>query len=148
MIWSPRVTVAAIICRDGHYLMVEEAPDGLPVLNQPAGHLEFGETLLEAVRREVLEETGHPFEPLGLTGVYQWTLPDSECTFLRFCFTGEVGERLPHRALDPDIVDTHWLTLAQISGGQRATRSPLVVRCIEDALAAPATGLEHLHALD
>ena len=128
--------------------MVEEAPDGVPVLNQPAGHLEFGETLAEAIVREVLEETGRPFTPQGLTGIYQWTLTGSTRTYLRFCFIGKVGERLSGYDLDPDITRTHWLTLAQIKKGTPGLRSPLVVRCIEDALRYPAMELGTLHAVD
>jgi 8-oxo-dGTP pyrophosphatase MutT (NUDIX family) len=128
--------------------MVEEAPDGTPVLNQPAGHLEFGETLVEAVAREVLEETGRPFTPEGLTGVYQWTLPGSVRTYLRFCFVGTAGARLPGNDLDPDITATHWLTPVQIREGALALRSPLVLTCIEDAEQKDPLPLGALHALD
>ena len=147
MPWSPSVTVAAVIRRQDRYLMVEECPDGTAVINQPAGHLEFGETLLEAVCREVLEETGCAFTPSGLLGVYQWTLPDTERTYLRFCFCGAVGDPIPGCSLDPEIIATHWLTLAEIGDGRLPTRSPLVLRCIKDALTLPALGLETLHAL-
>jgi 8-oxo-dGTP pyrophosphatase MutT (NUDIX family) len=148
MIWSPSVTVAAVICQQGRYLMVEERPDGLAVINQPAGHLEFGETLLQAVRREVLEETGRRFEPRGLVGIYQWTVPGSDRTYLRFCFSGDVGDPEPGHILDPEICATHWLTAEQIAGGELPTRSPLVLRCIEDARTMQAIGLESLNALD
>lgn len=148
MNWSPHVTVAAIIRRQDRYLMVEEAPDGVPVLNQPAGHLEFGETLVEAIAREVIEETRRAFTPQGLSGVYQWTLPGSDRTYLRFCFLGSVGEPLPGKDLDPDITATHWLTLSQIRDGRFALRSPLVLTCIEDALDHPTLPLGVLHAVD
>lgn len=147
MRWSPSVTVAAVIRREDHYLVVEECPDGTPVINQPAGHLEFGETLIDAVRREVLEETGRRFEPAGVVGLYQWTRPGSHHTYLRCCFVGDVGEPLPQQRLDPDIVATHWLTLDAIRGGTLAPRSPLVVRCIEDALRGPVLPTTLLHAL-
>lgn len=147
MSWSPHVTVAAIIAENDRYLMVEEQPDGVPVINQPAGHLEFGESLVDAIQREVLEETGRPFTPRALSGVYQWTVPGTDRTYLRFCFVGEAGTPLPDRAIDPDIIATHWLTLDEICDGARATRSPLVVRCINDARSVPAIGLEALHAL-
>ena len=147
MPWSASVTVAAVI-RDGdRYLVVEERPDGEPVINQPAGHLEFGETLQQAVEREVLEETGHPFTPTGLVGIYQWTLPGTERTYLRFCFCGHVGDRIPDRALDPDIVATHWLTFEQIARGDLPARSPLVLRCLEDARRSKPLALENLHAI-
>lgn len=148
MSWSPSVTVAAVIREDDRYLVVEERPDGDAVINQPAGHVEFGETLEQAVKREVLEETGRHFTPAGLVGIYQWTVPHTNHTYLRFCFCGEVSEPVPGRQLDPDINATHWMTLKQIASGQPPLRSPLVLRCMEDARRGPAIGLEALHALD
>lgn len=147
MIWTPHVTVAAVIRRGDRYLLVEEQPDGSAVLNQPAGHLEQGETLVEAVCREVLEETTRVFTPTGLVGVYQWDLPGGQRTYLRFCFTGEVGEPLPGRSLDPDIVATHWLTRTELVDGEHPARSPLVLRCIDDAASRPGIGLDRLNAV-
>lgn len=147
MPWSASVTVAAVIRDKDRYLVVEERPDGEPVINQPAGHLEFGETLQQAIVREVLEETGRRFTPTGLVGIYQWTLPGSERTYLRFCFCGHAGDRIPGYELDPDIVATHWLTLEQITGGELPPRSPLVLRCLQDARHAKSIELEHLHAI-
>jgi 8-oxo-dGTP pyrophosphatase MutT (NUDIX family) len=147
MSWPPAVTVAAVIREGDRYLMVEEEPDGHMAINQPAGHLEPGETLIEAVRREVLEETGRRFTPTGLVGVYQWTLPGSGQSYLRFCFAGEVGPPIPGRALDPDIRATRWMTFGDIAGGALAPRSPMVLRCIEDNLARPPLSLDVLHAL-
>jgi len=147
MSWCPAVTVAAVIRRDDRYLVVEECPDGCNVINQPAGHLEFGETLTEAVCREVREETARDFTPQGLVGVYQWSVPDSERSYLRFCFHGRVGEPLPGLSLDPEIIANHWLSLDDIIGGSLPPRSPLVRRCIEDALARPAAPLELLAAI-
>ncbi|MCP5428945.1 MAG: NUDIX hydrolase [Chromatiaceae bacterium] len=147
MAWSPSVTVAAVIRDRDRYLMVEERPDGHAVINQPAGHLEFGETLLEAVGREVLEETTRVFTPQGLVGVYQWTLPCSERTYLRFCFVGEVGDPLRGHSLDPDITTTHWLTAEQIRCGSLPPRSPLVLRCLHDAENLTPRALDCLHAL-
>ena len=89
-IWRPSVTVAAVIERGGRFLLVEERVDGRSVLNQPAGHLDRGESLLAACRREVLEETAHRFEPSGLVGIYRWHYAAREVTFLRFCFSGVV----------------------------------------------------------
>ncbi|MGB5494692.1 MAG: NUDIX hydrolase, partial [Sedimenticolaceae bacterium] len=111
MRWAPAVTVAAVIREQDRYLMVEERPEGHAVINQPAGHLEFGERLLDAVQREVREETGRRFTPTGLVGVYQWTVPDTERSFLRFCFCGSVSAPLPGAVLDPDIQATHWLSV-------------------------------------
>lgn len=127
--------------------MVEERPQGHSVINQPAGHLEFGESLVEAVCREVLEETGRSFEATGLVGTYQWTLPESTHTYLRFCFVGNVGERPAGRAIDPDIVDTHWLSYADIANGSLPVRSPLVLRCIDDSNKTAALPLNTLRTL-
>jgi 8-oxo-dGTP pyrophosphatase MutT (NUDIX family) len=112
--------------------MVEERDDGQAVFNQPAGHLEAGESLLQAVSREVLEETAHPFQPTALTGIYRWVHPEKDLTFLRFCFCGDIGPRDPQRALDPDIVQTHWLTREEIA--QRPPRSPMVLTVLDDYL--------------
>jgi 8-oxo-dGTP pyrophosphatase MutT (NUDIX family) len=147
MRWSPSVTVAAVIQRQDRYLMVEEAPDGTGVLNQPAGHLEFGETLVEAIRREVLEETGRIFSPQGLVGVYQWTVPRSDLSYLRFCFVGEVGEPLPAATIDSDIIATHWLTREEIVSGRFPARSPLVLRCLDDAGSGHPLDPRVLHAV-
>jgi 8-oxo-dGTP pyrophosphatase MutT (NUDIX family) len=134
MRWSPHVTVAAVIRRQSQYLMVEERPDGFPVINQPAGHLEPGERLSDAVVREVLEETAYRFVPVGLVGVYQWTAPDSDRAYLRFCFTGHVdGTAVQGHTRDPVITAVHWMTRDAIAAGQPPTRSPLVLRCIDDA---------------
>ena len=146
MPWSPSVTVAAVIRRRDRYLMVEERPDDEAVINQPAGHLEFGESVIEAVCREVLEETARSFEPAGLVGVYQWTLPGSTRTYLRFCFSGDVSEPLAGLSVDPDIHATHWLTRAEIEHGHLPVRSPLVLQCIDDA-STKALALDVLHTL-
>ena len=148
MSWSPHVTVAAVIEQNGRYLVVEEAPDGVAVLNQPAGHVEFGESLTEAVCREVFEETAREFSPTGLLGIYQWTLPDTDRTYLRFCFRGTVSEPLTGARLDPDITATHWLDRAQIAEGPLPPRSPLVLRCIDDAIAGLGADPGLLHVLD
>ena len=133
-IWRPSVTVAAIIERGGKFLFVEEIADGKRVLNQPAGHLDPGESLAAACRREVLEETAHHFEPTGLVGVYRWHYAPQEVTFLRFCFCGEVLGKV-ERPLDKEIVALHWLTLDQLKARKAQHRSPLVQRCVEDHLA-------------
>lgn len=126
------VTVAAVVERDDRYLVVQETIDGRTVFNQPAGHLEPDESLVDAVVREVLEETARPFAPTGLIGVYRWVSPDGEA-FIRFAFTGQVGEPEPGRALDPDIDATHWLSEADLAARADQLRSPLVLRCIRDA---------------
>ena len=132
-IWKPSVTVAAVIERDGKFLVVEEMIDGRKVINQPAGHLDPGESLAAACAREVLEETAHRFEPTGLVGVYRWHYAPKDVTFLRFCFRGKVLG-VEDRKLDKEIVALHWLTVEQVKASA-ATRSPLVLECIQDYLA-------------
>ena len=140
-IWKPSVTVAAVIERDGRFLLVEESIDGRRVLNQPAGHLDPGESLADACRREVMEETAHPFQPTGLVGIYRWTYPAKESTFLRFCFRGNVGAA-EDRPLDKEIVRLHWLTPEEIRAKRAQHRSPMVQRCVDDFLAGRSFALE------
>jgi 8-oxo-dGTP pyrophosphatase MutT (NUDIX family) len=138
--------VAAVIERDGRFLLVEERTAGGRVLNQPAGHLEDGEELTTAVCREVLEETGWPFEPAGLVGVYRWPMPSGGGTYLRFCFHGGCTDHLPREPLDPDILGTCWLDRAEMLQSGRL-RSPLVLACIDDFRAGRSYPLELLRDL-
>ena len=133
-LWRPSVTVAAVIERGGRFLLVEERIDGRIVLNQPAGHLDSGESLLAACRREVLEETAHRFEPSGLVGIYRWHYAAREVTFLRFCFSGQI-KGVEDRALDREIVALHWLTEGEVKSRQAEHRSPLVQKCVDDFVA-------------
>jgi 8-oxo-dGTP pyrophosphatase MutT (NUDIX family) len=142
--WKPNVTVAAIVERDGRYLLVEEASPRGPVLNNPAGHLDHGETLLQAVVREVLEETARTFTPTHLIGAYLAPSVSGEVTYLRFAFAGEVGEPEPGRALDAGILRTLWLTPEQIEAERARHRSPLLARCIADHRAGCRYPLELL----
>lgn len=146
--WKPSVTVAAIIERDGRYLLVEEeTPEGL-CLNNPAGHLDRGESLLQGVAREALEETARRFEPSALLGVYmsRFQRPglQQDITYLRFAFCGTVGEAQAGRALDAGIVRTLWLTPDEIRASRTRHRSPLLLRCVEDHLAGRRYPLESL----
>ena len=148
--WKPSVTVAAVIEREGRYLLVEEmTPEGLR-LNNPAGHLDPGEGLAAAAAREALEETACPFEPQALVGVYLARLrreaTGEDITYLRFAFCGTVGEPIPGRALDHPVVRTLWLTLAEIRASQARHRSPLLLQCVEDHAAGRRFPLELLHA--
>ncbi|MFN3919777.1 MAG: NUDIX hydrolase [Methylohalobius sp.] len=129
MVWKPNVTVAAVIEQAGRYLLVEEMIDGQAVLNQPAGHLEEGETLPQAVVREVLEETGWRFEPQMLVAVQLYRVPTAALTFLRFAFTGRIYWQENHR-LDEGILATHWLSRAEIEAQRKKLRSPLVLESI------------------
>jgi ADP-ribose pyrophosphatase YjhB (NUDIX family) len=134
--WKPSVTVAAIIEQQGRYLLVEEeTADGLR-LNNPAGHLEQGETPLQAVRREALEETARTFEPEALLGLYmvesQSRILDESVTYLRIAYCGTASEPEAGRRLDDGIVRTVWMTPQEVRAASDRLRSPLVLRCIED----------------
>jgi 8-oxo-dGTP pyrophosphatase MutT (NUDIX family) len=134
-VWKPSVTVAAVMQRAGRFCVVEEEVDGRLVLNQPAGHWERGETLAAACAREALEETAHPFRPTHLLGVYRWHLAAKDVTFLRFAFLGEVADAEAGRSLDKEIRQVLWLTPEEIRAAAPRHRSPLVMACVEDALA-------------
>ncbi len=110
MVWAPHVTVACVTECEGRFLLVEEEADGNLVYNQPAGHLEPGEALIEAVTRETREETGLSFVPTHLVGVYRWSPPANAHTYLRFCFAGSTTAAESDRALDPEIRRVLWLT--------------------------------------
>jgi 8-oxo-dGTP pyrophosphatase MutT (NUDIX family) len=135
MVWKPDVTVAAVVERDGRFLFVEERAGGRVVLNQPAGHLENGESLLEAVARETLEETGWTFVPRAVVGVYVWQPEQGPRTFLRVAFGGELVAHDPQRPLDQGILRTRWLDREQLEATRPRHRSPLVGRCVDDYLA-------------
>ena len=149
--WKTSVTVAAIVERDGRYLVVEEhTPDGLR-LNNPAGHLDPGETPLEGVIRETLEETGRRFTPQWLLGVYLSRArgvepPATDVTFVRLAFAGTVGEPLPGHALDAEIVRTLWLTPQELRAQVARHRSPLLMRCVDDHGAGRRYPLEAVYS--
>lgn len=141
------VTVAAIIERDGRFLMVEERAGGNLVLNQPAGHLEQSESLLAAVARETLEETGHRFDPEHVVGFYLWRSEDADTTYLRIAFCGGV-EPSAGSALDDGIVAVHWLSRAELLRRAHQLRSPMVLRCIDDYLRGQRHPLDCLTYLE
>ncbi len=145
MVWRPNVVVAAIVERDGRYLLVEEETEDGRRFNQPAGHLESGESLLAAVSRETIEETAYRFEPTGLVGIYRLCYPSAGTTYLRFAFAGLVHERDPERALDDGIVRADWFTVDEIRALTTRLRSPLVLECINDHLAGRSYPLDMLH---
>ena len=139
-------TVAAIAERDGRFLLVQERAARRVVLNQPAGHLEDGESLIEAVVREAREETGREFVPQSLLGLYVWRGPGAR-TILRIAFAGIVGERDEALPLDRAILRTLWLGRPELVARTAEHRSPLVLRCIDDYLAGirhPLAMLQHL----
>jgi 8-oxo-dGTP pyrophosphatase MutT (NUDIX family) len=146
--WNPDITVAAIVMRDARYLVVEERISGRLVINQPAGHLEDGETLVEAVMRETREETAWRFMPQALVGTYLWRNPVDGRGFLRFAFCGEVDDHRPQQPLDKGIVRSLWLTQAELAAQPARLRSPLVMRCIEDHLSGKRQPLDSVACLD
>jgi 8-oxo-dGTP pyrophosphatase MutT (NUDIX family) len=147
--WHPSVTVAAVIEQDGKFLLVEEhTPEGLR-LNNPAGHLDEGESLVQACAREAMEETAHPFTPTALVGIYmsrfQRPAADQDITYLRFAFCGTLDKVIAGQKLDEGIVRTLWLTPDEIRASQELHRSPLLLRCMEDYLRGQRLPLESLH---
>lgn len=133
--WKPSVTVAAIVARDGRYLLVEERTSAGLRLNNPAGHLDPGEGIVAAVCREALEETARPFVPEALVGAYlaRTTLAHGEdITYLRFAICGQVGEPVPGRVLDEPVERTLWMSLDELRACPERHRSPLVLQSIED----------------
>lgn len=148
MVWKPNVVVAAVVERDGRFLLVEEDADGVHVINQPAGHLDEGESLIDAVVRETLEETAWRFEPEALIGVYRWPHPTRRLTYLRFAFTGRLLGHDPARALDHGILRTLWLGADEVREQRARHRSPQVERCIDDYRAGHRYPLSLLRELD
>jgi ADP-ribose pyrophosphatase YjhB (NUDIX family) len=145
---TPDITVAAVTETDGRFLLVEERINRRLVFNQPAGHVEQGETLLDAVIREVREETAWGFEPRELLGVYLWRNPSSGRSTMRFAFTGRVMDHNAQQPLDRGIVCTHWLSRGDLMQREPRLRSPLVLRCVEDYLGGTRMPLESVAKLD
>jgi len=147
MVWKPNVTVAAVVEQDGKFLLVEEETNEGVMFNQPAGHLEEGETLLEAAVREVQEETAYQFQPEALLGVYHWKHPRKDITYLRFAFIGKVDGHDADQPLDEGILRAVWMTPEEIRAAADRHRSPQVLTCIEHYLAGqrfPLSVLTHL----
>lgn len=132
-VWRPHVTVATVVPRDGRFLLVEESVRERVVLNQPAGHLDPGETLHQAALRETLEETGWEVELTCLLSVQQWRAPDGE-HFLRFTFGAEAIRHDPSRPLDDGILRALWMTREEIVAAQERLRSPMVLAGVDDWL--------------
>ncbi len=147
--WKPSVTVAVIIERGGRFLLVEEhTPEGLKI-NNPAGHLDPGESPADGCAREALEETTHRFTPTALVGVYlsrfQRPATGEDITYLRFAFCGELGDVVPGRTLDHGIERTLWLTPDEVRASVVRHRSPLLLRCMEDYLAGRRLPLDAVY---
>jgi 8-oxo-dGTP pyrophosphatase MutT (NUDIX family) len=147
-IWKPSVTVAAIIERQGKFLLVEEETSDGVRFNQPAGHLDPGESLIAAASREALEETAHEFTPDALIGVYMSRYISSRTnenvTYLRFAFSGRVGA-VHEQALDEGIIRALWMSYEELQACEDKHRSPLVMQCIDDYLAGKRSPLSVLY---
>lgn len=150
--WKPNVTVAALIERDGKFLLVEEdTSDGI-LLNNPAGHLDPGESPIQAVIRETLEETARQFAPEGFVGMFmsrfRRTRNGEDTTYLRLAFHGSVSDADPLLDLDEGILRTVWMTIDEIRSQPHRMRSPLVIECIEAYLAGESYPLSILNVHD
>lgn len=145
MQWKPNVTVAAIAQQGNKFLIVEEDADEHIVFNQPAGHLEKDETLIEAVKREVLEETAWDFEPEAITGIYLYPNPHVDITYLRVCFYGVCTAHYPDRELDKGILRAVWMDRDELERNRDRMRSSMVLRCIEDFMSGKRYPLDMLN---
>lgn len=134
MIWTPRATVATVVEQDGRFLFVDEVADGRRVLNQPAGHVDEREPILQAALRETIEETGWEVEITHLVGIYTYTNPEL-ITYYRFCYAARPVRQIPDAKLDHDIIGPVWLSVDELKARQAQLRSPLVLKCVEDYLA-------------
>jgi 8-oxo-dGTP pyrophosphatase MutT (NUDIX family) len=143
----PAVTVATIVARDDAYLLVEEHTGSGLCLNQPAGHVEAGESLTAAAVRETLEETRYAVTPVSLVGIYRWEARATGMTFLRFAFAAEISRHEPQRPLDRGIVRALWLPYDAIVARRGEHRSPLVLRCLDDYRAGRRLPLDLLTEL-
>lgn len=147
MIWKPHVTVAAVVERHGRFLVVEEVVEGQHVYNQPAGHLDPGESLIEAVVRETREETGYHFRPDALVGIQLWRHPVHSETFLRFSFCGDCIDQDENAELDDGILHALWLSRDELANADHMLRSPLVLRSIDDYLQGNRYSLDILEQI-
>lgn len=131
--WTPHATVATVVFAEDKFLVVEELSQNQPVFNQPAGHVEAGETLVEAAKRETLEETGYHVSIEGLVGLYTYTAPSNSVTYHRYCFFGSVTDFDPNHPLDVGIIGPRWLSLEELKNSDKL-RSPMVLTCYQDYL--------------
>lgn len=148
--WKPHIVVASVVEREGRFLIVEETINGELWLNQPAGHWEPGETLIEGARREAMEESAWEVEPTGVLGIYEWQSPGLPYPFVRIAFAAQALRHHPERALDHGIVRALWLTREELRAQSDRTRSPSVELCIDDYLAGriyPLGLIQHLKSL-
>ncbi len=147
MIWKPHATVAAIVEKDDRFLMVEEDVEGEIVYNQPAGHLDPNENLIDAVIRETREETAWLFKPEALVGIYLWQQPGTERTFLRFAFVGQCSDHQQDQALDEGILRALWMSKDELLQSGKL-RSPMVIKNIDDYVAGKRYPLDVLSTVE
>lgn len=134
MAFAPHITVASIVRLDDRFLFVREHTSRGIAINQPAGHLEAGETLEQAAVREAMEETGWQIEPIAVSGIYLYLAPNG-VTYQRICFIAKALQQLPNAKLDAEIIEPLWLTQDELQARQQEWRSPLVMQCLQDYLA-------------
>ena len=146
MVWKPHVTVAAVIEKDNKFLLVEEQTENGIAFNQPAGHLENGESIITAVKREVNEETAWQFEPVHIIAIQLWRKNPEFPSFLRVCFAGKVHSHNPKQNLDDGIIETHWLNREQIAEKKLQLRSPLVLKTVDAYLSGECHPLSLLES--
>ncbi|PKM23025.1 MAG: NUDIX hydrolase [Gammaproteobacteria bacterium HGW-Gammaproteobacteria-14] len=143
--FEPHITVATIVERDGHFLMVREESEGRIVLNQPAGHVEAGESLIQAAFRETLEETAWQVEITGLLGLYVYQPRRGAGVYYRICFSAEPRQHDPRQKLDTGIIEAVWLTPEALHERHMEHRGPLVQRCIDDYLSGRRLPLDAIY---
>lgn len=148
MTWRPDLTVATIVERDGRFLIVEEQIKLEAVFNQPAGHVEDAESIVDAAIRETLEETAWSFEPRYLVGTYLWRNPETGRSTLRFALSGDVTKHDPRRRLDHGILRTHWLSRDELVAATPRLRSPLVLQCLDDYVSGRRFDLSAMQFID
>ncbi|WP_027859818.1 NUDIX hydrolase [Marinobacterium jannaschii] len=144
MRWTPHSTVAVVVEQNGRFLLIEERSSGRIVLNQPAGHIEQGETFIEAAVREAREESGWEVEPKSLIGFYVHPSINNDITYHRMCFHAAAVQHYPDQPLDDGIITTHWLTLGEIEQQAARLRTPVVLQCIYDYLAGRSLPLDFI----
>ena len=146
--WIPHVTVATIIEKENKFLMVEEDLHGKKLLNQPAGHLDKGETLIQAAIRETQEESGWQVEITHMIELAQWTSPNSDTHFLRACFAGKAIKHFPEQKLDDGILRALWMTRQEVEQNYHRLRSPLVLNHIDHYIAGKKFDLDFFSYYD
>ena len=140
--FTPHITVATVIEQDGRFLFVKECAEDRIVLNQPAGHLEMDESLIQAAIRETLEETGWDIEITSLLGIYLYTAPSNQVTYQRVCFAGRAISQRDNYSLDEGILEPVWLSREELMAQQAMWRSPMVLRSVDDYLSGTRFSLD------